>query len=444
MTAQQFAFKIIERLRSFGHQAYLAGGCVRDMFLGMTPRDYDVATNAITDQIAAYFPGSTAVGAKFGVVLVRAGETRVEVATFRREHGYIDGRHPKSVSFTRSLKEDAQRRDFTVNGMFYDPVEEKYHDYVGGRQDLESRLIRAIGSPAERLREDKLRMLRAVRFAARLGFSLETKTLRAVQEHCREIDEISAERIRDEINCILTEGGGRRGFELLEETGLLNKILPEVAAMKDVPQPPEFHPEGDVWTHTLQMLEQLKTPSVTLALGVLLHDVGKPATIRFAERIRFDGHVEEGVRLAIRVLKRLRYSKVEIERVAALVQNHMRFGVVTQMRESKLRKFMRLSHFEEHLELHRLDCLSSHRKLANYNFICSKQAELPMEKLRPTRLVTGEDLIAAGYHPGPSFNRILTDAEDIQLEGEVATSGEAMAWIRKRFAMPNGEPTNEG
>ncbi len=439
MTAQQLAREIIDRLRGLGHEAYLAGGCVRDMFLGTTPKDYDVATDALTEQIKASFPDSVAVGAKFGVVLVRSGNTQVEVATFRREDDYRDGRRPESVSFTRSAKEDAQRRDFTINGLLFDPVEEKYHDFVGGRKDLESRLIRAIGSPAERLAEDKLRMLRAVRFAARLDFDIESRTMEAIRAHREEIGEISAERIRDEMNRILTEGGARRGFELLDETGLLSAILPEVGAMKGVLQAPEFHPEGDVWTHTLLMLEQLENPSVTLALGVLLHDVGKPATIRFAERIRFDGHVEEGVRLTVQALERLRYSKAEIEQVTALVQHHMRFGHVTQMRESKLKKFLRLLDFGNHLELHRLDCLSSHRNLANYDFVRGKQAELPKEELRPPRLATGEDLIAAGYKPGPAFKKILTEVEDAQLEGTVKTKDEAMAWVRERFEAPAGE-----
>ena len=444
MTAQQLAREIIDRLRGLGHEAYLAGGCVRDMFLGTTPKDYDVATDALTEQIEACFPDSVAVGAKFGVVLVRSGEAQVEVATFRREHDYRDGRRPESVSFTRSAQEDAQRRDFTINGLLFDPVEEKYHDYVGGRKDLESQSIRAIGDPAERLAEDKLRMLRAVRFAARLGFDIESKTMQAIQAHCKEISEISAERIRDEISRILTEGGAWRGFELLDETGLLRAILPEVEAMKGVPQPPEFHPEGDVWAHTLLMLEQLENPSVTLALGVLLHDVGKPATIRFAERIRFDGHVEEGVRLTVQALERLRYSRAEIEQVTALVQHHMRFGHVTRMRESKLKRFLRLPDFGEHLELHRLDCLSSHRNLANYDFVRGKQTELPKEKLRPARLVTGEDLIAAGYKPGPAFKKILTEVEDAQLEGRVGTKDEAMAWVGERFEAPHGEGRCEG
>ena len=439
MIAQQLAREIIDRLRGLGHEAYLAGGCVRDMFLGTPPKDYDVATDALPEQIEACFPDSVAVGAKFGVVLVRSGQAQVEVATFRREHDYRDGRRPESVSFTRSAQEDVQRRDFTINGLLFDPTGEEYHDYVGGRKDLESRLIRAIGDPAERFSEDKLRMLRAVRFVARLGFDIESKTMEAIQAHCKEINEISAERIRDEISRILTEGGARRGFELLDETGLLRTILPEVGAMKGVPQPPEFHPEGDVWAHTLLMLQQLRNSSVTLALGVLLHDVGKPPTLRLAERIRFDGHVEEGVRLTVQALERLRYPNAQIEQVTALVQHHMRFAHVTRMRESKLKKFLRLPDFGEHVELHRLDCLSSHRNLANYDFVRSKQAELPREELRPARLVTGGDLIAAGYKPGPAFKKILTEVEDAQLEGRVGTKDEAISWVRERFEAPAGE-----
>ncbi len=443
MTPRELSLRIIETLREAGHTAYLVGGCVRDMLLGVGPADYDVATDANPEQIVACFPDALPVGAHFGVVLVRdrqsEGESQVEVATFRTDHDYRDGRHPESVRFTRSAEEDVKRRDFTVNGLLYDPAEDRYLDYVGGRADLEAGLIRAIGRPSERFAEDKLRMLRAVRFAARLGFAVEPETMKAITAHAGEVNEISAERIRDEVSGILTEGAARRGFELLDESGLLEAILPEVAAMKGVEQPPEFHPEGDVWTHTLLMLEQLNAPPVTLALGTLLHDVGKPGTYRVAERIRFDGHVEEGVRMAEEICTRLRYSRADTEQVMALVAHHMRFKDTPVMRASKLKRFLRMERFDEHLELHRLDCLSSHGGLANYEFVRDKLTELPEEVLRPPRLLTGDDLIAAGYKPGPAFQAILSDVEDAQLEGRLTDGAEALAYVRGKYASPSGE-----
>ena len=439
MTNQQLAGEIIKRLRKEGHEAYLAGGCVRDMLLGRDPRDYDVATGALPERVLEYFPNSVAVGAKFGVILVLGDEAKVEVATFRCDHDYLDGRRPESVSFTRSARQDVERRDFTINGMLLDPLERLYLDHVGGRADLEAGLVRAIGKPQERFAEDRLRMLRAIRFAARLGFTIEEETQRSIEKQAAEIQGISAERIRNELNCILTEGGARRGFELLDETGLLSVLLPEVAAMRGVPQPPRFHPEGDVWLHTLLMLEQMAGPSVPLAWGVLLHDVGKPPTLRFAERIRFDGHVEVGVRIAEQILARLRFSRGDRDQVAALVANHMRFMNVTDMRSSTLKRFMRIEKFQEHLELHRLDCRGSHGSLDNYEFVLRKLNETPAEDLRPTRLLTGSDLIAAGYRPGPVFKEILSQVEDAQLEGAFQTKESALAFVRKRYAAPSGK-----
>jgi poly(A) polymerase len=443
MTAQQLAREIIDELRRRGHQAYLAGGCVRDMLLGREPKDYDVATDAQPEQNLAYFPKAIAVGAAFGVILVRKGGADVEVATFRADHHYRDGRRPERVTFTDSPEKDVQRRDFTINGLLFDPEKNECLDYVGGRDDLKARLIRAIGVASDRFAEDKLRMLRAVRFAARLGFEIEAETMRAIQQRAAEIHQVSAERIRDELNRILTEGGARRGFELLDETGLLKTILPEVAAMKGVAQPPEFHPEGDVWVHTLLMLEKTENPSVPLALGTLLHDVGKPATFQVLDRIRFNGHVEVGVRMAEEICKRLRYSTSETEQVMDLVANHMKFGHVQQMRQSTLKRFLRRPHFDEHMELHRLDCLSSHRNLQNYQFVREKLAETPAEALRPPRLLTGDDLIAAGYRPGPEFAKILADVEDAQLEERITTKEEALQYVRERDgAARGGRPEN--
>jgi poly(A) polymerase len=439
MTAQELARHIATVLRTHGHEAYWAGGCVRDLLLGREPQDYDVATSASAAEVQTLFPGAHAVGAQFGVVLVAQNSAEVEVATFRLDHDYRDGRRPESVTFTRSAQEDVQRRDFTINGLLFDPIEQQTLDFVGGRQDLDTRVIRAIGSPTKRFAEDKLRMLRAVRFAARLDFSIEPQTFRAIRERAAEILQIAPERIRDELNRILTEGRARRGFELLDETGLLAVILPEVARLKGVSQPPEFHPEGDVWTHTLLMLENLHDPPLTLALGALLHDVGKPPTFRVAERIRFDGHVDAGVDIAERICERLRYSRKQTEQVLALVANHMRFRDVTHMRPSTLKRFMRLPDFAEHLELHRLDCLASHGSLDNHEFVRKMQAELGEEDLRPQPLITGDDLIAAGYSPGPAFKMMLSGVETAQLEGRLTTREQALAFVQERFGKPEKE-----
>jgi poly(A) polymerase len=429
--AERLARIIIAELRSRGHLAWLVGGCVRDLALGRTPKDYDVATDARPDEVLRIWPGSEQVGAKFGVVLVNHEGATVEVVTFRSEQAYQDGRHPEEVHFETDPRKDALRRDFTINALMLDPFTGETIDYVDGRADLAAGVIRAIGDPEARFAEDHLRMLRAVRFAARFGFVIEPDTMAAIQRLHAEIRHISAERVRDELTRILTEGGARRGLELLDETGLLVDILPEVAAMKGVEQPPEFHPEGDVWIHTLIMLEGLEHPSITLALGVLLHDVGKPPTFRIAGRIRFDGHVEAGVKMAEDILSRLRYSNDEKEQVLALVANHMRFSNVHEMRESKLKRFLRLPGFDEHLALHRLDCLSSHGNLDNYHFARERLEHAEPEQLRPPRLLTGHDLIAAGYKPGPEFSKLLEMVEDAQLEGAVRTREEAMELVRR-------------
>lgn len=429
----QLALEVIAQLRDGGHQAYLAGGCVRDRLLEIDPKDYDVATSATPNEISAVFPQAIGVGKQFGVMLVSNGEAQVEVATFRLDHDYRDGRRPEAVSFTRNAEGDVQRRDFTINGLLYDPAADEYLDYVGGRADLAARLIRAIGNPGRRFAEDHLRMMRAVRFAARFDFEIEPQTFAAIRERAAEIAKIAAERVRDEVNRILTEGGAARGFRLLDETGLLAVILPEVAAMKGVEQPPQFHPEGDVWTHTLLMLEGLEQPSTTLAWGVLLHDVGKPPTFRVADRIRFDGHVEEGVKIAESIGERLRFSRGEIDSIVALVANHMKFMHIAEMRPSKLKRFLRLPAFNEHLALHRLDCLSSHGDLTNYQFAKEKLEEAPEETLRPAPLITGHDLIAEGFAPGPKFSEILTAVEDAQLEGTLSNRAEAMAFVKENF-----------
>ncbi|MBI1356034.1 MAG: HD domain-containing protein [Acidobacteria bacterium] len=438
MTAEVLARSVVEELRRAGHEAYFVGGCVRDRLLDRPIKDFDVATDATPQDVKMLFPDAELVGAAFGVVLVKAGGEVVEVATYRVDHEYSDGRRPDGVTFTRSAEEDVQRRDFTINGLLYDPVERRVIDYVGGRKDLEAGIIRAIGEPARRFQEDRLRLLRAVRFAARFGFTIEAATLEAMRAQAARIADIAAERIRDELNRILTEGGARRGFELLDESGLLEHVLPEIKAMQGVEQPPQFHPEGDVWTHTLIMLEGLAAGcEPTLAMGVLLHDVGKPGTfVRAPDRIRFDGHVELGVELATAICRRLRYSHADTEQILALVKNHMRFGHVQEMRESKLKRFLRMDAFDEHLELHRLDCSSSHGNLDNYDYVRRRLDEIRSEPeggLRPAPLLTGRDLIAAGYRPGPAFQPMLEAAEDAQLEGAVHTTAEALELVRLRF-----------
>jgi poly(A) polymerase len=435
MDSEALAHQVIARLRGAGHQAYLVGGCVRDLLLGIKPKDFDVSTDARPDRLMDLFPNSGRVGAHFGVVLVRDAFSQVEVATFRSDQEYTDGRRPGAVHFEASPKQDVLRRDFTINGLMMDIETKEVLDFVGGREDLGRRIVRAIGDPNVRFREDHLRMLRAIRFAARLGFEIEPATFRAIGENAAAIAHISAERIRDELARILTEGGARRGFEMLDASGLLEVILPEVSAMKGVEQPPEYHPEGDVWTHTLLLLEQMEHPSLTLALGALLHDVGKPPTFRVADRIRFDGHVEEGVHMTQSILGRLRFSREEIAQVEALVANHMRFKDVQQMKDSTLKRFLRMPDFEEHLELHRLDCQSSHKRLENYELIRAKLGELSEEHLRPNRLLTGADLISAGYEPGPRFSEILRAVEDAQLEGRIQTAGEALKLVRERFPL---------
>jgi poly(A) polymerase len=435
MEPEALARDIVRTLRSAGHQAWLVGGCVRDLLLGVKPKDFDVTTSALPERIVELFPHSGLVGAHFGVVLVHRDSACVEVATFRSDHAYADGRRPVNVQFETDPRQDALRRDFTINGIMMDPGDGAVLDYVGGRDDLERRLVRAIGDPDTRFREDHLRLLRAVRFAARLGFEIEAETFEAIRRNHAAILGVSAERVRDELVRILTEGGARRGFELLDASGMLADILPEVAAMKGVEQPPEFHPEGDVWVHTLLLLEQLDRPTATLALGALLHDVGKPPTFRVADRIRFDGHVEAGVELARGILSRLRFSREESEQVEALVANHMRFADVPRMRESTLKRFLRLPLFREHLELHRLDVLSSNRRLETYDLVKRKLEELPEERLKPPALITGDTLIAAGYSPGPLFQHILTAVEDAQLDGAIATEAEAMTLVRERFPL---------
>lgn len=443
--ARALAERVCRTLRDAGHQAYFVGGCVRDILLGREPADYDVATDATPGRVQQLFPHSLAVGAQFGVIVVTgesaSGSSRqVEVATFRSDIGYSDGRHPDRVVYAKSPQEDVKRRDFTINALLLDPETNEILDFVGGRDDLRAGIIRAIGDAEARFREDKLRMVRAVRFAARFRYAIENATFAAIVKLAPEIHQVSAERIRDELTKLLTEGQARRGFELLDETRLLPELLPEIARMKGVQQPPQFHPEGDVWIHTLLMIEKLppKCPP-TLAWGVLLHDVGKPPTFKPpsgpGDRIRFDEHAEVGTRMAEEICRRLRFSNEDTAQIAALVANHMRFKDVPQMKPATLKRFVRLDCFEEHMELHRLDCLSSHRNLDNYEFMRRFLAETPPEQVRPPRLLSGDDLVRMGYAPGPAFKAILEAVEEAQLNGTLHTHEDALQLVQAKFAL---------
>ncbi len=442
---KDFATSIVRTLRDAGYQAYLVGGCVRDLLLGREPADYDIATDATPNEVMQIFPDTYAVGVQFGVVLVPVPESSesqeenntVEVATFRSDIGYTDGRHPDQVRFSKDAREDVARRDFTINGLLLDPVSNQVLDFVGGRKDLEAGIVRSIGSPELRFAEDKLRMLRAVRFASRFGYVIETETFVAIRKLAPQIHQVSSERVRDELTRMLTEGHARAAFMLLDETGLLRELLPEVSAMKGVQQPPQFHPEGGVLVHTMLLLGKLPHPCApTLAWGALLHDVGKPPTFRVApDRIRFDGHLDIGVKMAENICDRLRFSNSVKSQILALVDNHMRFADVERMKQSTFKRFIRMPQFEEHLELHRLDCESSHGDLELYNFTKNKMAELPPEAIRPKPLVTGEDLIAAGYSPGPKFKEILAAVEDGQLEGSWNDKETAMKFVRDQFSV---------
>ncbi len=453
-TAYRAALELVRTLTTAGHQAFFAGGCVRDLLLGIEPKDFDVATSATPDLVQSLFPRTEAVGAHFGVILVvtHAGDTRhaIEVATFRNDGAYTDGRRPDAVRFSTDPREDVLRRDFTINGMLFDPLrfeqtddlEGSVLDFVHGRDDLKLCTLRAIGDPSRRFTEDKLRMLRAVRFAARLGFEIEPDTAAAITALAPEVHQVSAERVRDELSRMLTEGHARRAFELLDDLDLLVQILPEAVTMHGVEQPADWHPEGDVWVHTMLLLEKLEPNCpITLAWGALLHDIGKPATYHLdrsgpLERIRFNGHVEVGVRIAEIILQRLRFSNEDTDQILALIKNHMRFGDVPQMKESTLKRFLRLPKFDEHLQLHWLDCSSCHGKLGIWQFTKDRFEAEPIEHHRPQLLVTGRDLIAIGYKPGTAFKTMLEAAEDAQLEGTIHSTAEGLALVRDRFGKP--------
>ena len=416
------ATKLVRRLRDSGFIAYFAGGCVRDALLRKQPKDIDIATAAEPDDVQKLFARTVAVGVKFGVVRVLEGGIEFEVATFRSDGVYLDGRRPVSVTFS-SPEEDAKRRDFTINGMFYDPLQDQVVDFVGGKSDLEHRLVRAIGDPNERFSEDHLRLLRALRFAAALDFEIEPATWKAVTENAYQITTVSQERIRDELVKIMADTHRVRGLDLLDQSGLLQSILPEVSRMHGCEQPPQFHPEGDVYVHTRLMLSLLPADiSPLLALSVLLHDIGKPVTYSFDEvdqRIRFNGHDQVGAEMATEIMTRLRFSNEEIDTVVEAIRNHMVFKDTPNMRPAKLRRFMGRQNFPLELELHRVDCLGSHGDLQTYDLLANKQKEFENEPIIPPPLLTGRDLIALGLKPGPRFGEILEAVQTAQLDGEV-------------------------
>jgi len=429
------AVSIVKTLRDHGFKAYFAGGSVRDRVLGRPINDIDIATSAKPKEIKKLFKKTVAVGEQFGVIVVLLAGESFEVASFRKDGSYSDGRHPDGVSFCDE-EEDAVRRDFTINGMFYDPFEDRVIDYVGGRDDLKDGVIRAIGKPLERFAEDKLRMIRAIRFAARFGYAIEAGTWDAICHYHDEISLVSAERIRDELSKILTEGQARLGLELLDASGLLKVILPEVTELKGLQQPEEYHPEGDVFVHTLLLLDNMRKPGKELAFAALLHDVGKALTYSKTDRIRFHNHDKQGAKLAEDICSRLKFSKRETHEVVDLVAQHMRFMNVRDMRESKLKRFIRQDNFADHLELHRLDCVASHGKLDHYEFCRDKLKEYasqPEETLRPPRLIDGGRLIELGYRPGPLFKSILEEIENAQLEGEISSREDAESFVLSKY-----------
>jgi poly(A) polymerase len=429
---RQLALGIVRTLRAAGHAALFAGGCVRDMLRNVPPHDYDVATDARPEQVRRLFPKTFEVGAQFGVVLVVLEDETFEVATFRSDDAYEDGRRPVSVTFS-TPEADAQRRDFTMNGLFYDPVADRVLDYVGGRADIERRVVRCIGDGTARFTEDKLRMLRAVRFASNLGYDIEPETFRAIQQMAPQVAVVSAERIRDELVKIFTRPNAGRGLRLLDESWLLAVVLPDVAAMKGCEQPPQFHPEGDVFTHTCLMMDGLREPSVTLAFATLLHDIGKPPTFQRApDRIRFNEHDAVGARLAEAILRRLRFPNDAVDQIVACVQNHMIFRHATEMRKAKLKRLLARATFADELELHRLDCTSSHGDLTNFEFLRTAREEIPPAAAAPAPLLTGDDLLAMGMKAGPEMGALLREARELQLEEKLHSRDEALAWARQR------------
>jgi poly(A) polymerase len=430
---------IVASLRETGHRAYWAGGAVRDRLLGTPRSDIDVATSAHPEQVIEMFPEALLVGKSFGVVLIPREEGHFEVATFREDGLYLDGRHPEQVAYADSPEVDCLRRDFTCNALYYDPIEDRILDHVGGQEDIRNRLLRAVGDPLARFREDRLRLLRAIRFAAQLDFTIETNTWDALREEASRIGIISPERIRDELLRILVQPRREVALRLLRDSGLLGLILPEVERMQGVEQPPEYHPEGDVFVHTLLVLSHLEHPSQSLALAALFHDVGKPPTFEIADRIRFNGHDKIGAEMFEAIARRLRLPNKLTERVSTLIAQHMRIGHIDQMRPAKRKRFLREPYFPELLELHRADCLGSHAELDLYDYCLEELRNTLEEKLKPEPFIDGKDLIAMGLRPGPLFGKILGEVEDLQLENRLENREQALHYVRDKWP-PEKQP----
>ena len=469
--SREIAKSIVHRLQKNGFLAFFVGGCVRDYLMKIQPKDYDIATSAQPKEVIQLFSETIDIGAKFGVVQVMEGEQSYAVATFRSDGNYDDGRHPTEVQYSLDPKLDVQRRDFTINGLYYDPLTQNLFDFVGGQQDIQSQIIRTIGSPEERFKEDKLRLIRAIRFSAQFGYALETKTRSAILKQAPNIIEVSPERIHDELVKILTEGYSELAINALNENRLLAHILPDVAALRGIEQPPQFHPEGDVWIHTMKLLKlmdqtkisrgiikssgrlvsnsnvvkntvqktELKKieispyPSMTLAMATLLHDIGKPKTYENKDRIRFNGHAKLGAEMALEICQQLRFSKRQQKLITELIRDHLKFKDLAQMRPSTLRRFLGQEGFSEHLELHRLDCLGSHGNLDNWKLANHSLSNLQPEEIHPPVLLTGKDLIEMGYLPGPVFKEILNSLKDAQFENELKTSQQAKQWVLNQF-----------
>lgn len=434
------AKQVVTTLNNKGYSAYCVGGCARDMVMGKSPWEYDITTSATPEQVTEIFSHTVPIGASFGVMLVLKDEFTFEVATFRKDESYSDGRHPDSVTYSGDVEEDVLRRDFTINGMLYDPIKEEVIDYTGGLDDIDAGIIKAIGEPVKRFTEDKLRMMRAIRFCSRYGFEIEKKTYEAILELAPEIYQVSSERVRDELIKIISQENPGTGLMLLSETGLLNMILPEIEKMRGVEQPPEFHPEGDVFVHTCLVLDKLyentqgEVPP-ELALGALLHDVGKPPTYSVSDRIRFNAHDRVGAEMSRSICRKLKLSNKQSDTIYELIREHLKFKDVFKMRKSTLKRFIGMEDFDLHLALHLADCQASHGMRDAYDFVVEKLEELGEEEIKPKPLIGGQELIDMGYKPGPLFSEILNAVEEAQLEGEIASHEEALELVSSKYPL---------
>jgi poly(A) polymerase len=433
-----FAREVVVELRKAGHKAFCVGGCARDTLLGIEPKEYDITTSATPQEVSEIFPHTVPIGVSFGVILVITGKYQFEVATFRKDQSYTDGRHPDKVIYSSEEQEDVRRRDFTINGMLYDPIEEEVIDYVDGIRDIKSKIVQTIGDPYERLNEDKLRMMRAIRFSSRYNFELNLDTFLAIEKLAADITQVSGERIRDEITKIITQSNPGHGLNMLSVSGLLKYILPDVEIMNGVEQPPEFHPEGDVFIHTCLVLDKLHknqagVVSPELAIGALLHDVGKPPTFSVSDRIRFNGHDKLGADMSKEICRELKFSNKQIEVIYALIRDHLKFKDVFNMKKSTLKRFIGMPHFEEHMALHLADCQASHGLTAAYDFVMEKYNDFEEEEIKPAPLISGRELIEMGYKPGPLFSDILNFVEEAQLEGEITNTQEAIEAVLENY-----------